>query len=132
MSVPVLLIVEDDEMTRELLCEMLGLHARWQVKAVADGSALRNALDTVKPDLILLDVVLSGMSGIDAYQLIRNNVTTANVPVLFVTADPGLLKNKTLPGEYKVLEKPFHLSDLLREVADMLATVWARRKTGVE
>jgi DNA-binding response OmpR family regulator len=119
---PVLLIVEDDDLTRDLLCEILSLHAQWQVTAVANGHALLTTLDTLKPDLILLDVAMYGMSGTEAYRLLREHATAANVPVLFMTVDTELIKHADLPGVYTAIEKPFHLDELLQAVDTILAT----------
>jgi DNA-binding response OmpR family regulator len=119
---PVLLIVEDDDLTRDMLCDMLRGHADWLVMAVADGRTLLQTVDMVKPDLILLDVTMYGMSGTEAYQLLREHATAANVPVLFVTSDPELVRRARLRGTYTVMQKPFHLDELLQAVDAMLAT----------
>jgi two-component system, OmpR family, response regulator len=119
---PVLLIVEDDEITREMFCEILQGHADWLITAVVDGRTMLRTLDFIKPDLILLDILLEEMDGIDAYRLLREHATAANVPVLFVTANPQLLDSADLTGNYTLIRKPFHIAELLGQVQALLAT----------
>jgi DNA-binding response OmpR family regulator len=119
---PVLLIVEDDDLTRDMLCDMLRGHADWLVMAVDDGRTLLKTIETIKPDLILLDVTMYDISGLEAYHLLREHATATNVPVLFVTADPEPIRRAGLTGVYRAIQKPFHLDELLHQVHAMLAT----------
>jgi DNA-binding response OmpR family regulator len=119
---PVLLIVEDDEITREMLCEMLRGHEAWLVLAVADARTLLQTVDVIKPDLILLDITMYDMSGLEAYRLLREHATAASVRVIFVTANPELARRARLTGTYTIIQKPFHLYELLHHVHALLAT----------
>jgi two-component system OmpR family response regulator len=77
-----ILIVDDDAETRSLLREYLQKHG-YRVTAAADGRALRRALDTARPDLIVLDLMLPGEDGLE---LCRDLRSRSNLPVIMLTA----------------------------------------------
>jgi two-component system OmpR family response regulator len=77
-----ILIVDDDAETRSLLREYLQKHG-YRVTAAADGRALRRALDTARPDLIVLDLMLPGEDGLE---LCRDLRVRSNLPVIMLTA----------------------------------------------
>jgi two-component system OmpR family response regulator len=77
-----ILIVDDDAETRSLLREYLQKHG-YRVTAAADGKALRRALDTARPDLIVLDLMLPGEDGLE---LCRDLRVRSNLPVIMLTA----------------------------------------------
>lgn len=83
----------------------------------------------LKPDLILLDVMLPGGNGMEVAQTLRDNPTTADVPVVFITAsrEPGLKERAAALEAAGFFEKPYDSSQLLRTVKDIL-----RRDPAVE
>ncbi|MFO1253738.1 MAG: response regulator transcription factor [Inhella sp.] len=83
MSNSHVLVVEDDPDTQELLIDLLqgaGLRAA----GLASGEALLRRLDAERPDLVLLDVALPGMSGLEACRQLRQRGET--LPILLLTA----------------------------------------------
>jgi DNA-binding response OmpR family regulator len=115
-----ILAAEDDEAIRAVLVAALNDVAGWVVTAVSDGVKLLEALVSLTPDLILLDVGLPGLSGLEIYRLLREREASQDVPVLFVTATPGEVKKARLSGAHACLSKPFDLDTLLGRVAEML------------
>jgi DNA-binding response OmpR family regulator len=115
-----ILVAEDDNAIRRLLVMALSEREGWAVTAVPDGSALLQALDSLRPDLILLDVNMPGLDGIDAYRLLREREGLAQVPALFVTVAAGRVREERLAGPHDCLPKPFDLDDLLGRVEAML------------
>jgi two-component system OmpR family response regulator len=77
-----ILIVDDDAETRRLLQAYLEKQG-YRVTTVADGRALRKALDTARPDLIVLDLMLPGEDGLEICRDLR---IRSNVPVIMLTA----------------------------------------------
>ena len=77
-----ILIVDDDAETRRLLTEYLQKQG-YRVTSAADGRGLRKMLDTARPDLVVLDVMLPGEDGLE---LCRNLRTRSNLPVIMLTA----------------------------------------------
>ena len=88
-----ILLVDDDE-------DFLALVSRWlkkeyRVSAIHSGEQALEYLQTVRPDLILLDYAMPGMSGLDVLREIRRNPETQNLSVLFLTGteDREIVKN---------------------------------------
>jgi two-component system OmpR family response regulator len=77
-----ILIVDDDAETRRLLQTYLEKQG-YRVTTAADGRALRRALDTARPDLIVLDLMLPGEDGLEMCRDLR---TRSNLPVIMLTA----------------------------------------------
>jgi two-component system OmpR family response regulator len=77
-----ILIVDDDAETRSLLQTYLQKQG-YRVTAAADGRGLRKALETARPDLIVLDLMLPGEDGLE---LCRDLRTRSNLPVIMLTA----------------------------------------------
>ncbi|HKC73898.1 MAG TPA: response regulator, partial [Chloroflexota bacterium] len=81
-----ILVVEDDQATRLLLRDTLSEVEGWVVTVVEDGAKALEALNSVQPHLIVLDVNMPGLDGLAVYRLLRERANLAEVPVLFVTA----------------------------------------------
>ncbi len=112
---PRITIVDDDRETRELLREILtgeGYH----VEAVASGLRLISSLRVDRPDLVLLDVVMSWMDGFELCRAIKKNPDFADIPVIFISArgEPEDIQEGRRCGCADYLVKPLDL-DLLRE-----------------
>ncbi len=116
-----ILVVEDDQAVRYLLTESLSETEGWSVTAVEDGAKALAVLDTIRPDLVILDVRLPGMDGFEVYRLIRERADMAEVPVLFASAERRPRADK-LVGPFQWLRKPFDLAGLDAAVTDLLGT----------
>lgn len=82
---PTVLIVDDAPTNVQILAE--ALHSDYRVKVAGDGrEALKVALREPHPDLILLDVMMPGMDGLEVCRQLKKNPQTENIPVIFVTA----------------------------------------------
>jgi DNA-binding response OmpR family regulator len=79
-----LIIVDDDRETREMLQVLLELEG-YEVKLAANGLRLISTLHVDKPDLILLDVMMSWIDGFELCQAIKKNPEFANIPVVFMS-----------------------------------------------
>jgi two-component system alkaline phosphatase synthesis response regulator PhoP len=114
-----ILVIEDDRALREGLVLNFELHG-YQVDAAADGEeGMQKAFD-LRPDLIVLDIMLPGWSGLDILAELRDH--NENVPVLILSAR-GTTDNKVEGlniGADDYLAKPFELSELLARVEAML------------
>lgn len=114
-----ILVIEDDRALREGLALNFELHG-YQVETAADGEeGMRKAFD-IRPDLIILDIMLPGWSGLDILAELRNR--RRDVPVLILSAR-GTTDNKVEGlniGADDYLAKPFELPELLARVEAML------------
>src|SRR5471030_1261757 len=82
---PTILVVDDTPDNIDLLCAVLEQDYRTKI-AVNGERALKIANGDVKPDLILLDIMMPGMSGYDVCKALKANPDTRDIPVIFVTA----------------------------------------------
>ena len=80
-----ILLVDDDQDIRELLDAYLS-RCGFQVRAVADGQAFRQALDAEGSDLVILDVMLPDEDGFSLCRWVREHPRQARVPIIMLTA----------------------------------------------
>ena len=90
------LCVEDDADIRTLLEFSLGTVGGYEVLCCDGGAAALAAVDDFRPDIVLLDVMMPGMSGPQVLQALRQRDTTRGLPVVFMTA-------KAMPDELEAL-----------------------------
>ena len=114
----IIMIVDDEEDLQELVNAILEPEG-FNLVAVSDGNACLDKLKTMKPDLILLDMMMPGMSGRETCEKIRANPKTKNIKVAFLTvakfseSGKGLLEKMNI-SDY--ITKPFDNSDLVNRV----------------
>ena len=101
-----ILAIEDDTDTREMYRRMLGDEGHDAVLA-ADGVEALQLLDP-KPDLVILDLALPGMDGYDVLRTIKADATTADIPILVVSAHP-FERPGDVDGFVAALRKPVDL-----------------------
>jgi len=101
------LIVDDNEHLRVILASILRFSGYEILEADSGTQAIEKAL-SAKPNLILLDLDLTDMSGLDAARVIRKNSTTASIPIIACSAWSGKeWREKALrAGMVDYLEKP--------------------------
>lgn len=113
-----LLVVDDDAELRNLLREYLG-QAGFRVTAVADGRQMRQAMDTARFDLVILDVMLPGEDGLALCRKLRAG---SRIPILMLTAR-GDEVDRIIGlemGADDYLSKPFNPRELLARVKSIL------------
>ncbi|HRQ79012.1 MAG TPA: hybrid sensor histidine kinase/response regulator [Gemmatimonadaceae bacterium] len=113
MTTPCILIVDDQPTMRAVVVAALSPLGYRLLEAGDGESALRLAAE-VQPDVILLDVMLPGMSGIDVTRRLREDPTTREIPVVILTAlDDKKSRGEALAaGADDVLTKPTDLVEL--------------------
>lgn len=116
-----ILIAEDQPHIRALIQYKLK-NAGYKVVAVADGQeALAKAFE-IKPDLVLLDVMMPLMTGFEVLSALRQDERTATVPILLVTAQSSedeVLKGLEM-GADDYITKPFSPNELAARVKTVL------------
>ena len=118
---PTVVIAEDDEAIARLL-EVALTDAGVRPVVVRNGALVVDAIASSGARLLVLDIQLPGASGIDVYDLLRNHERLGEIPVLFVTANPGRADD-ALPGgaPREVIPKPFDVDRLVGRVRALLA-----------
>ena len=113
-----ILVVEDDEAVRTLVSRQLA--TEYTVYQAADGQSALNVLGTIKPpDLILCDVMMPGMTGIQLAKRLKSVEAYKHIPIIFLTAKTGALDviEGINAGARHYITKPFNMKELLEKVA---------------
>lgn len=106
-----ILITDDDEGVRDIF-KIIFERAGYDVKIFGEAvSILENKFSN--PDLFLLDRQLSGQDGLKVCRFLKSQDSTKNVPVIIVSATPGIAKMARDAGADDFIEKPFQVKDLL-------------------
>jgi two-component system cell cycle response regulator DivK len=122
MANELILIVEDNEHNQKLASDVLGFKGYRVLVAPTAERGIPMALRE-KPDLVLMDIQLPGMSGIEALRKLRAAPETQAIPVLAFTASvmPQDRRETTAAGFDGFLSKPIELKAFLETIADALA-----------
>ena len=116
------LLAEDDPDTATVIKATLEESLHITVDHVTNGALVLDQIMATHPDLVILDVSMPGLSGIDVFDLLRGSASFGDVPVLFLTAAPDRAEQAFARfGIRDVMAKPFDCDALARRVDDLLA-----------
>ncbi len=117
MSSPLVLVIDDDPSQRELLDRMLGA-AGYTIVTAADGQAGLDAIAALKPDLVILDVMMPGLNGYQTCRALKTDPVTSSVPIILLTSksQPTDAFWATQVGADAYLVKPVQLAPLLEHI----------------
>ncbi|MBI4249945.1 MAG: response regulator [Elusimicrobia bacterium] len=113
-----ILVVDDERGMREVLKRILE-DENHQVLLAEDGESALNLIRELRPDMVLLDVMLPGISGLAVCHEVRKNPVLSDIPILMLTGqdDPMTQKKGKGLGADDYLAKPFQVDELLARVA---------------
>lgn len=117
-----ILLIEDSKSTRFLYREFLGKHG-FKVLEAEDGQGGLNSLNEEKPDIIILDLILPDMHGLEVLKQIRLNETTKDIPVLVLTnikEAENIQKTMSLGANYYAHKESFTPEKTLDVVRELL------------
>lgn len=115
------LIAEDDPDVADVLREALTERLEVETDAVANGALVMESVTARRPDLLILDVALPGLNGLDVFDLLRSDLHWQGVPVLFLTALPEQAATaNAATGVHEVLAKPFDVDDLIARASRLM------------
>jgi DNA-binding response OmpR family regulator len=117
-----IVVADDDADIRDLVIFKLR-QAGHDVHAVEDGAAAVGSCQAVPPDLVVLDVMMPGMGGLDATRALRLDSRLARVPVILLTAraQESDIEQGFGAGADDYVVKPFSPRELASRVAAVLA-----------
>ena len=106
-------IVDDDESILEVVQEVVK-HAGYATMMIQDPQSLDEKFLTLPhPNVILLDVLMSGSDGRDVSQRIKSNPQTQHIPVIILSADTKLEEKAQQAHADDFLRKPFNIDELV-------------------
>ena len=117
------ILIAEDEPNIVISLEFLLKEAGYEVAVARDGAQALSLADALRPDLIVLDVMLPALNGFDVCRRIRGNREGKDTKVLMLTArgrDSEVAKG-TAAGADAYMTKPFATRELMRVVADLLS-----------
>ncbi len=117
VSAGLILIVDDVPVNLSVLSETLSA-AGYDIASANSGARALKRLERITPDLILLDIKMSGMTGFDVCQQLKSNPKTASIPIVFITALTDT-ESKTRGFELGAVDyvtKPFQSQEVLARI----------------
>jgi len=116
-----ILIVDDELPIADVVAELLSEEG-YSTLIATDGDHALAVLEQERPDLVLLDLYMPGMSGIDLLASLRTNPSLASIPIVMMTA--GAVDSAELIGQGAtgLISKPFEVDSLLETVRTLLST----------
>ena len=123
MNEKTVMIIEDEEDAAELFAEMMRVSGYRVVKTSKSAPAIE-MMTAEKPDVVLLDIMMPEISGLDILRQMRRDPALANIPVVVVTAKgmPADIKNGMEAGASTYLTKPVGFLDLKEAVERALGS----------
>jgi DNA-binding response OmpR family regulator len=117
-----ILVLEDDPSVQMLMRKQLTAHG-FNVTVASDGLDGLMKLEQVRPDLIICDVMMPNLDGIEFVKALKGHGDTQKIPVIFLTAktDPRSMIDGINVGARFYVTKPFAIDDLLSKVQRALS-----------
>jgi len=116
------ILLADDEHNLRMLVHTTLEDGEYEILEAANGTEALEMAKKEKPDLLVLDWMMPGLSGIEVAKRLRNDPDTADIPIIMLTArgqEKDREKGQAL-GAYAYLLKPFSPLQLLEKVKDAL------------
>jgi len=122
MSERKILLVEDEKDIREMLKKVLEIYGRYTVIMAEDGKEAIKQANITKPDLILMDIKMPEMDGLEALKILKETSTTVAIPVIMVTACSEDLCRAEAGRLYDedYITKPVKIDDLIARIEKVL------------
>ncbi len=120
---PKVIIVDDDRDTREMLTMALDLEG-FEVSQAANGLRLISVMHVDRPDVILLDVMMSWIDGFELCRAIKKNDTFADIPVIFISARKSSEDERAgrEAGAVDYFAKPLDVDRLIARIREILGS----------
>ena len=121
-----ILVVEDNELNLKLFCDLLKAHG-FETLALADGRELMHQARQFQPHLIIMDIHLPHVSGLDLITALQADEELAPIPVMAVTAYAGKGDEDRIraAGARTYVSKPISVMKFVEVVGDLLKTPMA-------
>jgi DNA-binding response OmpR family regulator len=109
------LVVDDDPDILDAI-QMILLSSGFDPVTTTNGEEVYQKINEHKPDVIILDVLLSGHDGRAICRNLKTDMQTENIPVLMISAHPSAKDSVKACGAEAFLAKPFSIGDLIKDI----------------
>jgi CheY-like chemotaxis protein len=118
-SLATVLICDDEPALRELI--RVSLSGRYEFAEADDGVECLEVARRVRPDLLVLDMMMPRRNGMEVLSEIRQDEALADTPVIVLTAQPATREEALQGGATRVMVKPFTPDEISAAVEEVLA-----------
>ncbi len=117
------ILVIDDDLDILSVIELLLSMKGYNVEVSAKAEEALSRIDSFKPHLVLLDVLISGHDGRVICNQIKSSETTSHIPVIMFSGHPGAMATISQYGPDDFLSKPFDVTKLVEKIEKQLEKV---------
>ena len=117
ISNKVILVIDDSPLDRKLISKVLERNG-FKVFSAASGEEGISMIESVKPDLILLDIMMEGMDGLETCQILKEMPDCQNVAIIFMTGktDPDSILQAFSEGASDYIAKPYRIKEAMARI----------------
>ena len=128
---PNVFVVHDDAVSRSMMSEMLA--SRFEVRQFETGEQALGALEESWPDVVVMDIVLAGLDGVEICRRMKARATGSSLPVVLITAldRPGDRSRALEAGADDFIGQPLYASELLARVGNLGKLAWHERQQAI-
>jgi CheY-like chemotaxis protein len=117
-----ILIVDDDGDIASILAEAISSETPYRPMVAGSASQVSRLVQSVKPDLLILDYHLPGLNGIELYDWLHTDPLFENIPALLLTASQRMPRREITQRQIIGLGKPIELDEFLATIQRLLET----------
>lgn len=110
-----ILVIDDNEDILHMLKAMLQMKG-YKVTLQPSALDIVNNLKAAMPDMIIMDMLLSGADGREVCKILKQNEEFSKIPLLMISAHPNARKDCLAAGSDFFLEKPFDMNELFSKI----------------
>lgn len=114
-----ILVVDDNPHILEAVALVLDTEG-YEVKTITKSEEVEKEITIYHPDLILLDLLLSGRNGEEITKVLKKDPKTQNIPIIIISAHPTAEKTAKDAGADGFIAKPFDIAELLNQISSFL------------
>ncbi len=124
MATKRLLLIDDNEDNRTLIEFALGTNPDWEVLTAANGIEGITIAEIERPDVILLDFIMPDLDGLTVCEILKNNLFTCSIPVIFMTAmtQEKVLERLEETMAEGIIIKPFDVINLDSQIIKLCSS----------
>lgn len=116
-----ILILDDDQDLLSIIKPLLGVNG-FDVWTFANWKRAWEEIKKIKPNLILLDVFLKGIDGMDVCKKLKSSTLTRNIPIIMFSSYPNIAETAIAEfGADEFIAKPFEVNEMVRKIKDVLS-----------